>query len=339
MPVTRVPLSILDLASIGDGESVRESLEGCVKVAQHAEQLGFTRVWYAEHHNSEAIASSSPAVLIAHVAAHTSTIRLGSGGVMLPNHSPLVIAEQFGTLATLHPGRIDLGLGRAPGTDQNTVRAMRRDPNAAENFAQDVAELRGLLSDTSPLQNVMATPGRGTHVPLYILGSSLFGAQMAAAYGLPYAFASHFAPQMLHDAVRIYRERFRPSTQLAQPHVIASINVIAADTEASAQKQLERRRRVFAKALFSPPGSRLTDEQAEEVLRSPRGAYLDQIFTYTAVGTPDMVKNKLADFEASVQPDEIMTVHHADCTANRLRSLELLAEVTDLAGNAVAAIA
>lgn len=327
----RIPISVLDLASIGEGETVRDSLNGCVKVAQHAELLGYRRVWYAEHHNSEAIASSSPAVMIAHVAAHTSTIRLGSGGVMLPNHSPLVVAEQFGTLASLHPGRIDLGLGRAPGTDQNTVRAMRRDPRAADTFAQDVAELRGLLGETSPIPHVMATPGRGTNIPLYILGSSLFGAQLAAAYGLPYAFASHFAPEMLMDAVRIYRERFRPSAQLEHPHVIASMNVIAADTQESADRQLARRRRVFAKALFSQPGHRLTDDEAEQLLASPRGAYLDRLFTYSAVGTHDVVRDRVEAFREAVQPDEIMTVHHADCTENRLRSLEILAEVTEMA--------
>ena len=261
-----VPVSILDLASIGAGESLRESLEGCVQVAQAAERLGFSRVWYAEHHNSETIASSAPAVLIAHVAAHTKSIRLGSGGVMLPNHSPLVIAEQFGTLATLHPGRIDLGLGRAPGTDQTTVKALRRDPRAAETFAQDVQELQGFLSDTSRVADVIATPGRGTNIPLYILGSSLYGAQLAAVLGLPYAFASHFAPASLLDAIRIYRERFTPSLQLDKPYVIASMSVIAADTEESASAQFERRKRSFARRIFGRPGQPLTDEQVDAAL-------------------------------------------------------------------------
>ncbi|MTB27517.1 MAG: MsnO8 family LLM class oxidoreductase, partial [Actinobacteria bacterium] len=193
--MTKIPISLLDLASIGEGQSVGEALEASVVLAQSAEALGYQRVWYAEHHNMATIASSATAVLIAHIAAKTSSIRLGSGGIMLPNHSPLVIAEQFGTLASLHPGRIDLGLGRAPGTDQTTVQALRRDPRAAESFPRDVLELQGYLSDSSLIEGVNATPGRGTKIPLYILGSSLFGAQVAAQFGLPFAFASHFAPQ------------------------------------------------------------------------------------------------------------------------------------------------
>ena len=329
-PLRSVPLSILDLASIGEGESVRDSLEGCVLVAQRAEELGYKRVWYAEHHNSESIASSATAVLIAHVAANTKHIRLGSGGVMLPNHSPLVVAEQFGTLGSLHPGRIDLGLGRAPGTDQNTVRALRRDPRAAETFAQDVLELQAYLGDTSRVSNVNATPGRGTHVPLYILGSSLFGAQLAAALGLPYAFASHFAPQSLHEAVHTYRERFRPSAQLEAPYVMAGINVIAADTEESAHAQLEKRKRVFARALFGTPGNRMTDDEVTALLASPRSAYLNQIFTYLAIGTPPMVQAKLEEFHTSVGADELMLVHQAENTAGRLRSLELVAQCSGL---------
>ena len=325
--MSTVPVSILDLASIGAGESLRESLEGCVQVAQAAERLGFTRVWYAEHHNSETIASSAPAVLIAHVAANTKTIRLGSGGVMLPNHSPLVIAEQFGTLATLHPGRIDLGLGRAPGTDQTTVKALRRDPRAAETFAQDVQELQGFLSDTSKVADVIATPGRGTHIPLYILGSSLYGAQLAAVLGLPFAFASHFAPASLLDAIRIYRERFTPSLQLDQPYVIASMSVIAADTEESAVAQFERRKRSFARRIFGRPGRPLTDEQLDAALLSPQASYLDEVFMYSAIGTASTIKTRLDEFQSLTNADEIMTAHHADSTASRIRSIEILAEV------------
>jgi luciferase family oxidoreductase group 1 len=324
--VSKVPLSLLDLASIGEGETVHESLNGCVTVAQKAEQLGYTRVWYAEHHNSQSIASSAPAVLIAHVAANTSTIRLGSGGVMLPNHSPLVIAEQFGTLAELHPGRIDIGLGRAPGTDQNTFRALRRDPRAAEHFAQDVVELQGFLSHNSRVEHVQATPGYGTFVPLYILGSSLFGAQLAALLGLPFAFASHFAPQHLHEALHIYRERFTPSAQLDKPHAMASMNIIAADSTADAERQLERRRRVFAKALFGGPGNRLSDEEVTDLLNSPRAQYLNQIFTYSAVGDTQLVKEKVNEFLRAVEPDELMVVHHCENTPARLRSMELLSE-------------
>jgi len=318
-------LSILDLASIGEGETIGQSLAGCVAVARSAEKHGYERVWYAEHHNSEFIASSSPAVLIAHVAAHTTSIRLGAGGVMLPNHSPLVIAEQFGTLAALHPGRIDLGLGRAPGTDQTTFMAMRRDPRSSERFPQDVLELQAFFSDTSRVANVVATPGRGTNVPLYVLGSSLFGAQLAAALGLPFAFASHFAPDSLHEAIEIYRSRFEPSRQLDAPYLICGHSVIAADTDDDAERQFQRRRRTFAKALFSPPGNRLTDEQAEELLASPRGAYLTRVFHYTAVGTSHSVVRTLAAFAAETGADEIITAHHADRTESRVHSIALLA--------------
>src|SRR3954463_11414186 len=262
-----VPLSILDLAIVGDGASVRDALDATIAVAQRAEARGYARVWYAEHHNMTSIASSATSVLIAHVAAHTSTIRLGSGGIMLPNHAPLTIAEQFGTLAELHPGRIDLGLGRAPGTDQQTFRALRRDPSAAERFPQDVLELQGFLSDETPIPGVHATPGQGTHVPLYILGSSLFGAQLAAVLGLPYGFASHFAPQDLHEAITVYRERFQPSAQLDRPHVMAGVNVIAADTDTAAEEQLQHPRRPRPRHLFNRNGRPLTDDEAESVLR------------------------------------------------------------------------
>ena len=318
-------LSILDLASIGEGETIGQSLAGCVAVARSAEKHGYERVWNAEHHNSEFIASSSPAVLIAHVAAQTETIRLGAGGVMLPNHSPLVIAEQFGTLAALHPGRIDLGLGRAPGTDQTTFMAMRRDPRSSERFPEDVLELQAFFSDMSRVANVVATPGRGSNVPLYILGSSLFGAQLAAALGLPFAFASHFAPDSLREAIEIYRSRFEPSRQLDAPYLICGHSVIVADTTDDAERQFQRRRRTFAKALFSPPGNRLTDEQAEELLMSPRGAYLNRVFHYSAVGTADSAVRTLAAFAAETGADEIITAHHADRTESRVRSIALLA--------------
>src|ERR1700678_2030713 len=223
-------LSILDLAPIGRGQSVTSSFAASVALAQKAEELGYHRVWYAEHHNMSSIASSATSVLIAHVGAQTKTIRLGSGGVMLPNHSPLVIAEQFGTLAAMYPGRIDLGLGRAPGSDQNTMFALRRDPQSADMFPQDVLELQGYLTGHTRVEGVDAVPGKGSNVPLYILGSSLFGAKLAAALGLPYALASHFAPAALDDAIAAYRQEFRPSEQLASPYVIAVANVVAADT-------------------------------------------------------------------------------------------------------------
>ncbi len=325
------PLSVLDLAFIAEGETVHESLQSIVRLAQRAEQLGYRRVWYAEHHNTESIASSAPAVLIAHVAAHTQKIRLGAGGVMLPNHAPLVIAEQFGTLASLHPDRIDLGLGRAPGTDQNTLRALRRDPRAADAFPQDVLELQGYLGGSTRVANVHAIPGRDTNVPLYILGSSLFGAQLAAKLGLPYAFASHFAPQELRAAVKIYRERFEPSQQLDRPYVIAGVNVIATDTEDAAQEQLEKRRRAIAKALFSRPGRRFDDEEIEFVLETPQAAAaIEQMTTYTAAGPPAVVRAYLDDFIEHANADELMVVHHADTGDARIRSLELLAEAMGL---------
>jgi len=321
-----LPLSILDLAIVGERETIGESLAGSVELARAAERSGYQRVWYAEHHNIGSIASSATAVLIAHVAANTEAVRLGAGGVMLPNHSPLVIAEQFGTLASLHPGRIDLGLGRAPGSDQATQRALRRDPAAAERFPEDVVELQGLLGEESPLPGIRAIPGQGTHVPLYILGSSLFGAQLAAALGLPYAFASHFAPQALFDAIGVYRERFTPSAQLERPYVIAGVGVIAAPSAEEAGKRLQATRRARAKNLFSRGERRLTDEEVEAVLSSPQAAVVDEMLTYTATGTPEEAAAYLERFREKTGADELITVHYADTVADRVSSVELLAE-------------
>ena len=229
-------LSLLDLATVGRDQPIGEALEASTVLAQKADSLGgFERLWFAEHHNMPSIASAATAVLLAHVAARTERLRVGSGGVMLPNHSPLVIAEQFGTLAELHPGRVDLGLGRAPGTDQVTMRALRADPRASDRFPDDVLELQGYLSDESLVPTINAIPGRGTKVPLYILGSSLFGAQLAARLGLPYAFASHFAPDALVQAVEVYRREFRPSDQLAEPYAIAALNVVVSDEQEHAE--------------------------------------------------------------------------------------------------------
>ena len=321
-----IPLSILDLAYVGEGETPRESLEGSVRLAQAAEALGYRRVWYAEHHNIDRIASSAPAVLIAHIAAHTKRIRLGAGGVMLPNHAPLVVAEQFGTLATLHPDRIDLGLGRAPGTDPLTVRALRRDPRASERFADDVRELQGYLTGDTRVAHVYATPGRGTRVPLYILGSSTFGATLAAQMGLPFAFASHFAPVELMEALRIYRAGFTPSAQCDRPWVIAGVNVLGADTEAEALRQREFRRRAFAKALLSRPGHPLGEAELDAVLRSPHAETLDKMLVYTALGPPPALRAWLEGFVARTGADELMVAHQGDTVAARLRSVELLAE-------------
>ena len=321
-----VPLSILDLAFVAEGQPPAQALASTVALAQRAEGCGYRRVWYAEHHNIPSIASSATSVLIAHVAAHTKTIRLGAGGVMLPNHAPLVIAEQFGTLACLHPGRIDLGLGRAPGTDQTTLRALRIDPMEAEAFPDDVLELQGYLGDESLVESVEATPGKGTHVPLYILGSSTFGAQLAAALGLPYAFASHFAPAALEAAVDVYRRKFQPSKQLQAPYVIAGVNVLAADDRADAEAAARKVWLTRVKALIGR-GQGWSDAQAQAVLESPAGQSLREMGRYSAIGTAAEVRAYLEGFAKKAQADELMTVHPAQALEARLRSVELLAEV------------
>jgi luciferase family oxidoreductase group 1 len=320
-----VPLSILDLAIIGKGQTAAESFAGSVAMAQLAERLGYRRIWYAEHHNMGSIASSATSVLIAHIAANTSTIRLGAGGVMLPNHSPLTIAEQFGTLETLHPGRIDLGLGRAPGSDQNTMRALRRDPMAADTFPQDVLELQGYLTGPTRIQGVEATPGKGTNVPLYILGSSLFGARLAAQLGLPYAFASHFAPHALQDAVAIYRREFRPSEQLQEPYVIAGVNVVAADSASEAQRLFLEIKRARVSLLFGG-GREFTDDEADLIFDSPQGQHIAQMFKYSAVGTPESVRDYLDEFARHADADELIVAHQSGGTEQRLRSVELVAQ-------------
>ncbi len=316
-------LSILDLAEVHDGSTVADALAATVALAQHAEALGYRRVWYAEHHNMPR-ASSATSVVIAHVATHTSSIRVGAGGIMLPNHSPLTIAEQFGTLEALHPGRIDLGLGRAPGTDPLTEQALRRDPSASQRFPDDVVELQGYLSDESRVPGVRATPGQGSHVPLTILGSSLFGAQVAAALGLPFAFASHFSPAALTQAVAIYRQRFQPSTQLDRPYVIAGHGVIASDDERDAREQLLAARRRRARRMFSP-GRSFTDEEADAILASPAGARVREMTTYLAAGTAQQVRDELDRFAQHADADELILVSPARDHAARLRTFELLA--------------
>ncbi|TYC97904.1 LLM class flavin-dependent oxidoreductase [Arthrobacter echini] len=319
-----VPLSILDLAQVAEGSTPAQTFASSVSLAQHAERWGYSRIWYAEHHNMGSIASSATSVLIAHVAAHTSTIRLGSGGVMLPNHSPLTIAEQFGTLESLHPGRIDLGLGRAPGSDQTTARALRRDPMAADSFPQDVLELQGYLTGQSRVPGVQATPGQGTNVPLYILGSSLFGARLAAALGLPFAFASHFAPQALEDAAALYRREFRPSAQAQAPHFIAGVNVITADDTDQARHEFHEAmlRRV---TLLLGRGQSFTREESEAILSSPGGQQMAGLARHSAVGTPDMVRDYLEQFTTRYGADELIVATQAGSTEAWLRSFELLA--------------
>ncbi|HEY6525275.1 MAG TPA: LLM class flavin-dependent oxidoreductase [Solirubrobacteraceae bacterium] len=325
-----IRLSILDLAPMGRGQSASDSFAASVALAQQAEELGYERVWYAEHHNMPGIASSATSVLIAHIGAQTRRIRLGAGGVMLPNHAPLTIAEQFGTLAAMYPDRIDLGLGRAPGSDQNTMYALRRTPGSAEAFPQDVVELRGYLEGQSVVPGVDAVPGKGSRVPLYILGSSLFGARLAAALGLPYAFASHFAPAALDAAIAAYRSEFQPSDQLERPYVIAGVNVIAADTTSAAERQLQDIRRRRAVSLYGRQiGVRdleMPDEQADQLLAAGAATHVDEMLTYTALGTPRQAQDYLDGFLRHTEADELMVTHQAPSIEDRLRSIVLLGE-------------
>ncbi|MDD9206082.1 LLM class flavin-dependent oxidoreductase [Georgenia sp. 10Sc9-8] len=326
-----VPLSILDLATVDPGGSLRQTFAASVELAQHAERWGYTRLWFAEHHNMPDIGSSATSVLIGHIAARTSTIRVGSGGVMLPNHSPLVIAEQFGTLAELFPGRIDLGLGRAPGGDAHVFQALRRDPSAAESFPQDVVELQQLLGPEQPGQQVRAVPGQGTGVPLYILGSSLFGAHLAAALGLPYAFASHFAPNALADALRVYRAEYRPSEERPEPYAMVAMNLFAADTEAEAQEHhtAALRRRV---ALFTRRGLPVSDADADRVLASPTGDQIRHMMRHSAVGTAEQVAEQVSGFVSDTDADEVIVAAGGTTPAARLHSAELLARGWGLTG-------
>jgi luciferase family oxidoreductase group 1 len=327
----RTRLSILDLAPIGRGQTAATSFAASVALAQRAEEFGYHRVWYAEHHNMASIASSATSVLIAHVGAQTRSIRLGSGGIMLPNHSPLAIAEQFGTLEAMYPGRIDLGLGRAPGSDQQTTYALRRDPRAAESFPRDVLELQAYLAGDSRVPGVDAVPGKGANVPLYILGSSLFGAQLAGMYGLPYAFASHFAPDALDAAIAAYRSEFKPSAQLQEPYVIAGVGVTVADTTEAARAQFQAARRaravsLFARQLGASPAE-VTDEQADRLLAGGAAVHVDQMLTYSAVGAPREAADYLDNFRQKTGADELIVVHQTPGIEERLRSVELLAEV------------
>ena len=319
-----VPFSILDLAPITQGSDAAAALRHSLDLARHAERLGYRRFWVAEHHNMPGIASAATAVVIAHVAQGTSTIRVGAGGIMLPNHAPLVVAEQFGTLESLFPGRIDLGLGRAPGTDHTTAVALRRtlarDPDL---FPQDVLEVMGYFQPDGA-QRVRAVPGAGLHVPIYILGSSLFGAQVAAAFGLPFAFASHFAAQQMLPAVRIYRERFKPSADLERPYVMLGINIIAADADADARLLATSGRQSFASLRAGTPIPLPPPDPAWEKEVVPFDA--SQIEVQQAisfVGSPATINAGLDAFVARMQPDELIVVSHIYDHAARLRSYEL----------------
>ena len=322
-----VPLSILDLAPIVEGSDVATALRNSIDLAQHAERWGYTRFWVAEHHNSAGIASAATAVLIAEVAAATETIRVGAGGIMLPNHSPFVIAEQFGTLAALHPGRIDLGLGRAPGTDQLTMLAIRPAGHpGSDTFPQDVLELQLYLGDPQPGQRVRATPGQGSHVPLWILGSSLYGAQLAAALGLPYAFASHFAPEALLPALEVYRERFQPSEQLQHPYAMVACNVICADDDAEARRLFTSAQRSFTNVLRGRRGQLPPPIDDIEAYWTPEEkAQAGRMLARSFVGAPETVRAGLDAFVEETSADELIVAAAIHDHAARLRSYELLA--------------
>lgn len=319
-------LSILDLAFVPEGATPRDALHHSLDLARLAERLGYRRFWLAEHHNIVGIASAATAVAIGYVAGGTSTIRVGSGGIMLPNHSPLVVAEQFGTLATLYPGRIDLGLGRAPGTDQETVRALRRDPMSADTFPQDVLELQALLGPLQPGQTVQAVPGTGTNVPLWILGSSLFGAQLAAMLGLPYAFASHFAPAALLPALEVYRDRFEPSAQLDRPYAMIGVNVIAADSDAQARRLFTSAQQSFSN-IFRGTRGRLPPPIADiEAYWTPaEKAQASTMLSCSVVGSPETVRQGIRALIERTGADEIIAAAAIYDHPARLRSYEILA--------------
>lgn len=319
-------LSILDLVRVTEATTAREAMDNARDLAAHAETLGYTRFWVAEHHNMRGIASAATSIVIAHIAAGTKTIRVGAGGIMLPNHSPLVIAEQFGTLATLFGNRIDLGLGRAPGTDQLAMQALRRDPASSEYFPQDVLELQALLAAPQPGQRVVAVPGAGTEVPLWILGSSTFGARLAAELGLPYAFASHFAPDQLDEALRMYRTFFKPSKQLAQPHAMVGVNIIAAETDAEARRlattqqmsstNMIRNSRGLSKAPIDDIETYWTPLEKVQVLRK---------LACSVIGSPETVRSGIDALVERTQADELMIVSDVFEHAARRRSYELIA--------------
>jgi luciferase family oxidoreductase group 1 len=322
-----IPFSILDLVPVTEGSDARTSFKNMVELARLGERLGYQRFWLAEHHNMPGIASAATAVLIGHVGSHTSTIRIGSGGIMLPNHAPLQVAEQFGTLASLYPGRVDMGLGRAPGTDQAATRALRRYYQGADEFPNDVIELLQYFDPVQPGQQVRAVPGAGLEVQAWILGSSLFGAQLAAALGLPYAFASHFAPDMLEQAIAIYRARFKPSARLQQPHVMLALNVVAAATDAEAKRLFTTQQLGFINLRRGRPGlvqPPVDDINAVSTPEERQG--VDRALACAVVGSPATVAQGIAAFIARHQPDELMLTANVFDPVARLRSFEIAAD-------------
>ncbi len=319
--------SILDLSSVPEGSTTAEALAATVTLARRAEELGYHRYWLAEHHNMAGIASAATSVLIGHVAGATKTMRVGAGGIMLPNHAPLAIAEQFGTLATLYPDRIDLGLGRAPGGDGHVMRAMRVD-RRGDTFPQDVVELMNYLGDGDPDSPVQAHPGQGTHVPVWMLGSSLFGAQLAAYLGLPYAFASHFAPDALEDAIATYRGTFRASAHLDKPHFMLAANVIAAKTDAEAARLRTSVQQAFANLRSGKPGKLPAPvDDIDGLIGAGMRTAVDHALRITAVGSPATVSSQMAELIARYQPDEVILTGQIHDPAARIRSFEIAAEV------------
>jgi luciferase family oxidoreductase group 1 len=328
-----IPLSILDLAPITEGSDAGGALRNTLDLARHAERFGYRRFWLAEHHNMPGIASAATAVVIAHVAAGTSTIRLGAGGIMLPNHAPLVIAEQFGTLAALHPGRIELGLGRAPGTDPQTARALRRHrAGDADGFPDDVMELMRYFGPAEPGQAVRAVPGEGLEVPIWILGSSLFGAQLAAALGLPFAFASHFAPGMMMEAIALYRSRFRPSARLREPYVMLGFNVFAAETDDEAHLYASSLKQAFVSLRRGRP-TRLQPPVAgfDAQMTPAERAMIDELLSCAAIGAPATVRRQIEAFAARTGADELILASHTFDHAARIRCFEIVADVCGVA--------
>jgi luciferase family oxidoreductase group 1 len=331
-----IPFSVLDLSPVAEGSDAAQALRNTLDLARHAERWGYHRYWLAEHHNMPGIASAATSVAIGHVAGGTSTIRVGAGGIMLPNHAPLVIAEQFGTLEALYPGRIDLGLGRAPGSDQLTAHALRRTLSGdVDNFPQDVVELMSYFRAAEPGQRVRAVPGAGLDVPIWILGSSLFGAQLAAALGLPFAFASHFAPAQMTEAVELYRSRFRASEQASEPHVMLGLNVFAADTDAEARRLFSSLQQAFVNLRSGRPGKLPPPvDDFESRLAPPQRAMLASALSCSVVGVPETVRRGVAAFIAETGADEIMITAQIFDHAARLRSFEIAADIRTALGRA-----
>jgi luciferase family oxidoreductase group 1 len=323
-----IPFSILDLAFVTQDSTPADALRHTLDLAQHAERWGYRRFWVAEHHNMIGIASAATSVVIGHVAGGTKTIRVGAGGIMLPNHAPLVIAEQFGTLETLYPGRIDLGLGRAPGTDGRTLRSLRRDALSAEQFPQDVLELQALFAPVQPGQAVQAVPGAGLNVPIWILGSSVFGAQLAAAMGLPYAYAAHFSPHSLRQALDLYRKGFKPSAQLDRPYAMIGLNAIAADTDAAARRLFTSSQQAFTDMIRGMRGKLQPPIEDIDTYWLPgEKAQVSAMLSRAVVGSAETVRNALKDLVDETGADELMLVSPVYDHAARLHSYELFSEI------------